>query len=694
MLIGCDWYWDIVTGQVRNAYPGPVAMSSKVGWLVSGKQVNEEISKTNVCMICTCEENLQTEINALQDSVGVYDMLPDTEAQEFVEEFYKHLQFENSKYSVKLPWRIGLAPINNNFLLAKRRLENLVKSLKSKDLFDRYQQVFDDYVEKNYIERVTDSNSGRFHLPHHAVLKEERSTTKVRIVFDGSASSCNSISLNESLYKGPSLVVDLSAALTRFRLKPIVVTGDLREAFLQIEIQEEDRDWLRFLWKNKEGELICYRFRRLPFGLSCSPFVLNAVIRHHLLKQSSITHESFYVDDLILPVESVKEGSNKAKDLALHMKTAGFHLHKWATNDKTLAKILQVELGESMVLGLKWNHLNDTIMLEVNNLAELMTKEVVTKRSALSAISQIFDPLGLFSCVTINFRIFFQTLNQTKMDWNAELDDKQKQELLGLISDARLISTIPIRRLLFESAPDTLQIHIYTDASSKAYGACAYLRYHCKSGWKSTLLCTKARIMPLKPLTIPRLELTAAVEGARLYKRVCEIASEFAKCPVTLWSDSVATLRWISGTKQWPIYIENRVKVIRLMNLTGSYKYVNTKNNPADIISRGAKIKDILNNGLWWHGPKILLSDLTNIPEDQYPSTNNEQEVEEVLIANTVDLSWLLRFSSWNKSVRVLAYVQRFINNTKTDTKKITGTLELNEIKETQRILLKFLPLD
>ena len=689
MLIGCDWYWDLVTGKVRNAFSGPVAMSSKVGWLISGKLSNEN-AVTGICIACTCGDSTEIDLSSSMDCVGVSDTHLEPEAQEFVEEFYKNLKFDGSNYSAKLPWRTGLLPINNNFWLSRKRLENLVKSLKSKNLFERYHQVFDDYEEKNYIERVTDMTTGRFYLPHHAVLKEERSSTKVRVVFDGSAKSCESLSLNECLYKGPSLMVDLSAALTRFRLKPIVITGDLKEAFLQVEIHQDDRDWLRFLWKNNEGELICYRFRRLPFGLSCSPFVLNAVVMHHLLKQSSITHESFYVDDLILPVDSVAEGAKKSQDLASHMKTAGFYLHKWATNKKELADNLQVALGESTVLGIKWKHLDDVMMLEVNNLAELLTKEVITKRSALSAISQIFDPLGLFSCVTINLRIFFQTLNYAKMDWNAELEEKQRRELFQLITDAQLIGNIPISRLLYKSTPDALQIHIYTDASSKAYGACAYIRYHCELGWRSTLLCTKARIMPLKPLTIPRLELTAAVEGARLYKRICEISSQFADCPVTVWSDSVAALRWITGTKQWPVYIENRVKVIRQMNLTNCYKYVNTKNNPADIISRGAKVKDILNNNFWWQGPKILLSDQTHIPEDNYKSTDNETEVpkfEEVLITNTTNLEFLMRFGSWNKLVRVFAYVLRFVNNSKPGTQKLKNTLELKEVKQAQTLL-------
>ena len=692
MLIGCDWYWDLVTGKVRNSFPGPVAMSSKVGWLISGKQIGGEVSKTNVCMTCTCENDSEIEMNFTQESVGLNDAISDPEAQEFIEEFYENLKFDGSNYLAKLPWRTGLIPTNNNFWTSKRRLENLMKSLQSKDLYNRYQEVFEDYLKKNYIEPVTNLDTGLFYLPHHAVLKEDRSTTKVRVVFDGSSRSCDSISLNEALYKGPSLMVDLTAALTRFRLKPIVITGDIREAFLQIEIYEDDRDWLRFLWQSKEGKLIAYRFKRLPFGLSCSPFVLNAVIRHHLLKQSVIKPESFYVDDLILPVETATEGVTKAKTLAKHMKIAGFHLHKWATNDKVLAENLQVELGKSKVLGLTWKHLEDTMLLEVNNLTELLNRKTITKRTALSAISQIFDPLGLFSCVTINFRIFFQTLNSIKMDWNAELNDKQKQELIRLITDAQAISNIPIRRSLYESRPDSLQIHIYTDASSKAYGACAYVRYHCEVGWRSRLLGTKARIMPLKPITIPRLELTAALEGARLYKRICEISQDFAKCPVTLWSDSIATLRWITGTKQWPVYIENRVKVIRQMGLNNCYKYVNTKNNPADIISRGAKIKDIANNTFWWNGPKVLCSDQTNLADEEYAPAVKETdipEVEENLLSNTVSLDWISRFSSWGKLVKVVAYMLRFVHNSKPGAQRKKDVLELTEIKTAQTLMLR-----
>ena len=178
-------------------------------------------------------------------------------------------------------------------------------------------------------------------------MKSDRSSTKVRIVFDGSAKRINSVSLNEILYKGPSLTPNLYDLLLKFRLYQIAITADIEKAYLQINVHEKHRDYLRFLWYNNvfddKPEIEKYRFRRVIFGVTSSQFLLNCTIHKHADKYERIDPEfarkarnHFYVDDLITGVENVEEGIELYKKFKLRFMEANFNVRKWKTNNKIL----------------------------------------------------------------------------------------------------------------------------------------------------------------------------------------------------------------------------------------------------------------------------------------------------------------------------------------------------------------------
>ena len=126
--------------------------------------------------------------------------------------------------------------------------------------------------------------SKEFYLPYKPVVRTGAESTKLRVVYDGSAKeNPQSPSLNYCLYARPSLQNKLWNVLTRMRFHPVALSGDLRQAFLQIKIKKEQRDSLRFHWKSTEHSLPeVLRFARALFRLTCSPFLLAAVVDHHL----------------------------------------------------------------------------------------------------------------------------------------------------------------------------------------------------------------------------------------------------------------------------------------------------------------------------------------------------------------------------------------------------------------------------
>ena len=214
----------------------------------------------------------------------------------------------------KLPFRSSRHELlADNYMCSKRRLENLKPKLLAKGIFERYDTIFKDYEKEKIIERVSSEEEPKscgkvYYLPHRPVVREDKSTTKIRAVFDASAAT-EGTSLNDCLFPGPNLLSRIFDILLRFRLNKIAIVADIKQAFLNIGIHKDDQDYLRFLWFDNEcpdSKIVTFRFLRVVFGLTCSPFLLNGTLRHHLSFYES-SHRLFvskflddlYVDDVL-----------------------------------------------------------------------------------------------------------------------------------------------------------------------------------------------------------------------------------------------------------------------------------------------------------------------------------------------------------------------------------------------------------
>ncbi|XP_042905137.1 uncharacterized protein [Parasteatoda tepidariorum] len=206
---------------------------------------------------------------------------------------FRDTVYQNSdgRYEVSLPWKKDHALLPNNYGLSLKRLKSTNKKLEKTGYEKKYQQVFDEWIEEEVIEKVPQeelSIKGTHYLPHRPIIKEKSTTTslKIRPVFDASAKNPNFPSLNDCLETGINFIETIPSILARFRLYEIGVISDIRRAFLQISLNERDRNYLRFLLIDEQNELKTYRHRRVVFGLTSSPFLLMAVIHHHLSKQT------------------------------------------------------------------------------------------------------------------------------------------------------------------------------------------------------------------------------------------------------------------------------------------------------------------------------------------------------------------------------------------------------------------------
>ena len=647
-----------------------------------------------------------------------------------------------------MPWKVGHRPLPTNYPLSFYRLKGQLKKLKQQpEILDTYDKVIKDQLKANIIEEVTELERPDkvTYLPHQAVVRSTAETTKLRVVYDASAKEGKSgASLNNCLHAGPPLNPLLFDIMVRFREKEIGITADIEKAFLNVEVNKDDRDCLRFLWVDYElatnPEIKIYHFNRVVFGVNCSPFLLNAVLRYHLSKYkeedpefSATLSRSFYVDDIVLGCKDVNEGKELYEKSKVRMMEGGFNLRKWKTNDQLLAEEFKEKTDElepcmcepnddtyakemfgrecsdskTKVLGLTWDMVAEKFEFDLIKVCNDKPGTIITKRSILSMIAKLFDPLGLVSPIIVGAKVLFQELCTMKIGWDDELPEQMQNRWKGLIDDLNAVGTISLPRCLYKKDIGQVKncyLHGFADASKKAYCALVYLVYETEEGMNSRLVCAKTRVAPLKELSIPRLELMSGRILSTLMKTVYNALTPQVKIDgCKYWLDSKTALFWINNQGEWRQFVQHRVNEILRITKKEDWGHCARVCNPADLGSRGVSASTLLGSRLWWEGPHWL-----SMGREHWPSKFPLQESQEVssekkkmttgLVVVEHDSSGLSeiiemdRFSSLGKLVRTTAWVLRFVNNLKAATKgnqTKVGELGVQEILVAEKLLIR-----
>ena len=439
-------------------------------------------------------------------------------------------------------------------------------------LLQLYHQIIADQEARDFIEQVDTSGeyTDTHHIPHHAVEKDSP-TTPIRIVFDCSCrQSANHPSLNDCLEIGVPCSNDLCSILVRFRLHQFGFSGDIEKAFLNIRLHPDDRDYTRFFWLSNpadpSSQFNTYRFKVIPFGAASSPFILNAVLQHHLKQHNSAVSRdmqtSFYVDNIITGCDTEDAAADYYTEARTIMSSGMFNLRSWSSNSNKLkANAVQDKTADDHntvnVLGLHWDPTTDLLSLVAKPFL-LTNNHLVTKRQVLQATSEIFDPLGFIAPVVVRAKIFIQTLWQHKVGWDEPLNDDLAKNWIAIANDLKQAAEYSVKRCYFITPPTQPTIHCFADASQKAYGAIIFIA----DNNQISFVLAKTRVAPLKQLTLPCLELMAALVATRLTHFVVTHLS-IQDPPIFIWSDSQIVLHWVSSTKQLPTFVQNRVREIQ-----------------------------------------------------------------------------------------------------------------------------------
>ncbi|GBO31399.1 hypothetical protein AVEN_65523-1 [Araneus ventricosus] len=511
-------------------------------------------------------------LGAELESIGIKDDPSYNEVDQSLETFEKTVRHKNNRYEVELPWKRDWHELNDNYSVAKKKLDLLVRRFKKNpDLNLQYRETLHDYEKNGIIEKVPNPenpiNKSVFYMRHQPVLNK------------------------------------------------FAFISDIEKAFLQLTLAEKDRDALRFLWTENDT-LQVYRFNRVLFGVRSSPFLLSASIKTHLKKfhdefptTTECLNRCFYVDDFISGADSLQDALEISTQAVSIMDQASMVLRKWTTNSDELRQFWKREglenqlqdnpispsVNPTKVLEMLWNTVEDHLIVATQSLVHSLSNNENTKRHLLRAIGKIFDPLGLLSPFTIRLKCILQVLWMKEISWGEELPPDIQKTWCQWVSEVPRLSELQVPRYVFSSSTgeptDVLELHCFCDASQKAYGVVIYTRVVKDCNVEVNLLVSKSRVAPLTKITLPRLELLDALLAARLASKVKPIVDLKRPSKVFFWTDSKITLHWIKrSSKRWKSFVSNRVTEIQSLCDTSAWAHYPGKQNPADFLSRGVNI--------------------------------------------------------------------------------------------------------
>lgn len=691
---------------IRSVDDGPYAIKTFLGWTVNGPlggNGNElAVATVNSISILNLDDLWQQQFK-IDFPERIHDEQPgmSREDERFIKLVKDSVKLLNGHYQIALPLRHSQVRMPNNRKVAEQRAVNLYRRFKKDASFrEQYTDFMNDVVLKGYAEQVPAEELARgdgrlWYIPHHGVYHPRKGT--IRVVFDCGA-TFQSTCLNAQLLQGPDLTSSLVGVMTRFRKEPVVIMADIESMFHQVRVPAEDADLLRFLWwpnGDPTRELADFRMNVHLFGATSSPSCANFALRkcaednaHHFQQDTidKVLH-CFYVDDCLVATASEKEAVRLFHDLVSLCSKGGFKLTKWMSNRRAVLDAIPEEqrakdmkdldlnydvLPVERVLGVQWCIQSDAFKFKI-----IVQERPATRRGILSIVSSIYDPLGILSPVVLVAKIILQQLCKKGLGWDDPIPSAAAQEWIRWLEDLSQLEQFHVTRCLKPSDFGEVimaQLHHFTDASEEGYGVVTYLLLqNARLQLHSAFIMGKSRVAPLKPITIPRMELTAATMASRMdtfWKRELHMQLQ----PSVFWSDSTSVLKYIKNeTSRFRTFVANRVSEILKVSQVSQWRYVNTTINPADLASRGSCADAFLKNKTWLSGPEYLLH-----PEQDWPVNPDhtskllpdDPEVRVSVTVNAVHSSevsdattrLICHFSSWIRLRKSVAWILRFKN--------------------------------
>ncbi|XP_073725195.1 uncharacterized protein [Misgurnus anguillicaudatus] len=638
---------------------GPAAIRTKLGWTLQGPtSLLEHRLKPNQCLhICTSpctaevlkhvERLWQVDVLPFQNVKECTRSKQDREAIELLESKTVRVEVEGTRrYATPLLRKGDMPYLHATMEAVMPRLRSTERKLaRDSQQAEAYSAEIQKLVQSGAIKRLSpeerDKDGETWFIPHHMVSHNGKN----RVVFDCSF-KFNGLSLNESLLAGPTLGSSLLGVLLRFREHAVAISADIKGMFHQVRLLPEDRPLLRFIWRDskKGGAPDVFEWQVLPFGTTCSPCCATFALQRHVKEHSQpdedvrfSVEQCFYVDNCLQSLPSKEDAKQLVDKLRGLLAEGGFELRQWASNVPAVVQHLPCEAKsdglelwlahekkevQESTLGLSWNCPSDVLTYRHRPIVH----GAPTMRIIYRVLASQYDPLGYILPYTTRGKVLVQKLWSKQHGWDdTPLPQALVQSCNEWESELPFLPKISYSRAYLPASLDQVRaatdLHRYSDASESAYGAVAYLRTEDQLGKiHISFVLARSRVAPRRVLSVPRLELCAAVTGAQL----ANLLRKELTLPIRhtiLWTDSTTVLSWIhSESCHFKVFVGTRVAEIHeLTNLT-AWRYVDSVQNPADDLTRGKTLNDLSKPNRWCQGPPFLFD-----PPENWPSNPTER---------------------------------------------------------------------
>ncbi|XP_062541484.1 uncharacterized protein LOC134209520 [Armigeres subalbatus] len=498
MIIGASLFFDLLRNEkIKLGENGPVAQNTTLGWIICGNLPDHsDIRRPHVANACTEKlDELLTRFWELEacKSNSVFSL------EEYAcEKFFDRTTVRDAsgRFVVTLPKKDYLIQqLGDSRATAMKRFLSLERRLSADPELKRtYTGFIHEYLQLGHMEEVLGNDVNdtlpEYFIPHHCVIKPDSTTTKLRVVFDASCPTSSGISLNNALMVGPTVQDDIISIVLRFRFHAIAIVADAEKMYRMVQQQPADRRLHKILWRDNPNESIrVFQLNTVTYGTASAPYLATKCLNrlaeldgNKYPEAAKVLRKDFYVDGMMSGVDDVEESKQLCSDIQELLRGGGFNLRKWSSNCSSVLKNIPEELHDDRssfelddssatikTLGLIWEPRLDVFRFKV---PEWNTSRIC-KRTVISDLARIFDPVGLIGVVIVSAKIFVQNLWRHKVTWDEPLQEKLQAQWLEFRTSLSYLENLQIPRwIAFRKDCLSMEFHGFCYASTKAYGAC------------------------------------------------------------------------------------------------------------------------------------------------------------------------------------------------------------------------------
>lgn len=723
LLLGADIFAQtLLDGKIPGKAGVPDAINTIFGYILMGRY-SPNSNSTLTSLFCDSNDCLGSLDKSMQqfwtvESVPEVNCLSPDDAwceRHFLDTVSRD---KSGRYMVSLPFKEPDPTFPGMYELAASSFLSLERRLLRKpSLYQEYCDFMRDYLESNHMEPVLQSEKfteSCCYIPHHAVLKPESMSTKLRVVFNASAKVGIRPSLNDLLLPGRKLQQDILSILLSFRLHVYAFSTDIKQMYRQILVAKKDCDYQRIVWRFSASEpLQEFRLLTVTYGLTSAPYLaLRTLLKlaedegHEFPLAKHVLLNTTYIDDVIGGSNTLEGARELQQELIVLLSKGRFELRKWSSHELKLLEGLPeshisrkpISFDESnepnvslKILGLIWNPTSDCFSFVVKP-----SEKPCNKRSMLSELARVFDPVGFLAPVTFYVKHLIQRLWLSGVGW----DDTPSKEICQIWTDFKtqlpLLSELNIPRLMMYPGSERCELHGFCDSSERGYAAVIFLRFLFENELpRIFFVCAKSKVSPTRTVSLPRLELCGAVLLAKLISHISKSSFTSIKIDhIFAWTDSEIVLGWIkSSPHRWKTFVSNRVAYIQERVSPDCWYHVPSASNPADLASRGVLPALFLNLTTWFSGPSFLSETTPFQVSNNFdvPGIYEEERkivLQSIVTDNTLEVL-LQNHSDFSLIRRILAWILRFIRNSRVPGDKRLSVLSSDELYEAFLILIR-----